>query len=297
MKNEQATPVVNAAIVAYNRPQSLIRLIESLRRQSYALSRIVVVDNSTGTAVRDAIAQTPLAVDYHKMERNVGSAGGFHHAIKLAHADADYVWVFDDDMDIRDDAVEELVRRIPELNEDSRLGALRSGFAGAQETEPTEVDGFAWRGTLIKSSVITEVGFPDADFFLYAEDVDYSLRILNAGYRVYFVPSSIMWINSAPTKHTIRLLGRDVEFHHSPFRLYYSVRSELLLHVKHRNLGGLAKAIAYDAKITLALLTQSGLERTPYVKAITLGLLHGLLGIKGRCARYTDERRPEARPA
>ena len=106
-------------------PESLVRLIESLRRQSYALSRIVVVDNSTGTAVRDAIAQTPLAVDYYKMERNVGSAGGFHHAIKHAHASGDYVWVFDDDMDIRDNALDELVRRIPQLNEDSRLGALR----------------------------------------------------------------------------------------------------------------------------------------------------------------------------
>ena len=223
------------------------------------------------------------------MERNVAAAGGFHHAIKHAYTDGDYVWVFDDDMNIRDNAADELVRQIPQLNQESRLGALRCWFAGAQETEPTEIGGFAWRGTLIKSSVIAEVGFPDADFFLYAEDVDYSLRILKAGYRIYRVPSSIMWINSAPTKRKVRFLGRDVEFHQSPFRLYYSVRNEILLHIKHRNLGGFAKAIAHDVKITLALLTQSGLERTPYVKAISLGLLHGLLGIKGRCARYTDE--------
>ncbi|MCG2661793.1 MAG: glycosyltransferase, partial [Kiritimatiellae bacterium] len=85
--NDREPPVINAAIVAYNRPQSLCTLIASLVGQSYPVNRIIIVDNSTNNEVKDAIGilKVPDKITYIKMAENVGSACGFHHAIKEAY--------------------------------------------------------------------------------------------------------------------------------------------------------------------------------------------------------------------
>ena len=300
--NDREPLVINAVIVAYNRPQSLCTLIASLVGQSYPVNRIVIVDNSTNNEVKDAIGilpgsakalrpgeKVPDKITYIKMTENVGSAGGFYHAIKEAYQDCTHVWIFDDDMDVRHDSLENLLTVLPQLNADGKLGALRCWYHGNKETKPAAIDSFAWRGTLISSNVIRQVGLPDPGYFLYGEDVDYSLRIRKAGYSMYYVPQSIMWVNSSPTKVTGRFFGREVKFHQSPYRLYYAVRNELYLYSKFHDARGLIKSMGYVFKLLIIIMGMKNIKKGQFVKALMMGVIHYVIVKRGRNPAFPDK--------
>lgn len=79
---------------------------------------------------------------------------------------------------------------------------------------------------LIKREMTERVGILDKRFFLYSEDVDYSLRVKRAGYEVLFVPKSIVW-------HKI---GRSSGGAGSKLQQYYQTRNRLLLTFTHGDL-------------------------------------------------------------
>lgn len=84
---------------------------------------------------------------------------------------------------------------------------------------------FATGCALLVKRVVTEhVGILDKRFFLYAEDVDFSLRVAAAGYKILFVPQSIVWhMNS----------GSIAGGSGSKLQQYYQTRNRLLLAAKH----------------------------------------------------------------
>ena len=62
----------------------------------------------------------------------------------------------------------------------------------------------------------------DEDFFLYFEEVDWSLTARQAGYRIMAVPASVVWHKVSAT------LGKT-----SPAVDYYMLRNHLLLIERH----------------------------------------------------------------
>ncbi|MCG2659547.1 MAG: glycosyltransferase, partial [Kiritimatiellae bacterium] len=204
--------------------------------------------------------------------------------------DCTHIWIFDDDMDVRRDGLENLLTVLPQLNTDGKLGVLRCWYHGNKETKPVAIDSFAWRGTLISSNVIRQVGLPDPGYFLYGEDVDYSLRIRKAGYSMYYVPQSIMWVNSSPTtKVTGRFFGREVAFHQSPYRLYYAVRNELYLYFKFHDARGLIKSAGYVFKLLIIIMGMKNIKKGQFVKALMTGVIHSIMGKRGKIPGYEHE--------
>jgi GT2 family glycosyltransferase len=76
----------------------------------------------------------------------------------------------------------------------------------------------------IKRVVTEHVGILDKRFFLYSEDADWSLRVTKAGYKIVFVPESIVYhMNS----------GSVAGGSGSKLQQYYQTRNRLLLAAKH----------------------------------------------------------------
>ena len=50
---------------------------------------------------------------------------------------------------------------------------------------------------LLPRTVVERVGTFDPKYFLYLEDVDWSLRIVQAGYEISFVPNAVVWHKNA----------------------------------------------------------------------------------------------------
>ena len=81
---------------------------------------------------------------------------------------------------------------------------------------------------LLKTNVIKKVGLMDENFFAYYEDVDWSLRIKESGYKLGFVESSVIFhhgtISSNNSNHEGKLL---------PFVHYLIIKNHIYLLKKH----------------------------------------------------------------
>lgn len=76
---------------------------------------------------------------------------------------------------------------------------------------------------MISREVIERVGRLDDRFFLYSEDVDFSLRVHEAGFKVMYCPNSVVY-------HKI---GRSTGGAGSPLQQYYQTRNRLFLTFRH----------------------------------------------------------------
>ncbi len=72
---------------------------------------------------------------------------------------------------------------------------------------------------IIKREVLDRIGFLDDRYYLYLEDLDLCLRVLRAGYKLLYVPTSVLWHVNAGSS------GRPG----NPLHEYYFTRNRLLL--------------------------------------------------------------------
>ena len=85
---------------------------------------------------------------------------------------------------------------------------------------------------MLKREVIDKVGLLPECYFLYYEEMDWSMMITRAGYEIWYEPASTIYHKESQST------GQN-----SPLRTYYITRNRLLL-VK-RNIKGLQKYLAY----------------------------------------------------
>ena len=66
--------------------------------------------------------------------------------------------------------------------------------------EPSEIEIISGAFMLVRKSVLDKVGVFDEDFFMYGEDIDLSYRILQKGFKNYYVPNPIIHYKGESTK-------------------------------------------------------------------------------------------------
>jgi GT2 family glycosyltransferase len=60
----------------------------------------------------------------------------------------------------------------------------------ATHDSPVEVENISGACLMLRREVVGQVGFLDEGFFMYFEDMDYCLRLHNAGWKMYYLPQS-----------------------------------------------------------------------------------------------------------
>ena len=83
----------------------------------------------------------------------------------------------------------------------------------------TETDFCTGCGVFVRREVLEKIGYLDKRYFLYFEDVDWSLRALDSGYKLAFWPKAVMWHENAGSSG-----GSG-----SNLQLYYQERNRSLL--------------------------------------------------------------------
>lgn len=293
---------VVAVVVTYHPDRMISEELTALVGQ---VSRVLVVDNGSGDKdfgfLDDNEERPPTELIRLGMNRGVGAAHnvGIRRARELV---ASHVILMDQDSLPRPDMVENLlaaeqtllgwghkVGAVGPVYHDPRLSKswpfFRISRFGVRALECSgephvPCDLLISSGTLIRMSVLAEVGLMNEAYFLEHVDTDWSLRARLAGYSLYGVCDARMNHQLGDATVRIPLTGRRVQVY-PPYRHYYMFRNSLLLWRKpHAVLPWKLNEIKrlLSRLIFFPLFVAPRLER---LRFMILGLWHGFLGRTG----------------
>ena len=234
---------VSAVIVTYNRLELLKECLETVSQQSAPLHRIVVIDNASDDGTGAFLKQFSDNSSYHVVtcEKNLGGAGGFALGLKTAVLDgADYVWIMDDDTIPERDALLNLTKHVG-----GNLGFVCSSVKWVDGSDHLmnkpggvrfnnlkglyECECCSFVSVLIASKAIKKVGLPYKEFFIWCDDLEYTLRLYKAGYNCIYEPQSIV-VHKSKTNYFPSVDIAPIEMAN---RFYYQARNSWFLKKKY----------------------------------------------------------------
>jgi GT2 family glycosyltransferase len=131
-----------------------------------------------------------------------------------------------------------------------------------------------WYGCLIPAQVVRAVGGPRADFFWWAEDVEFFIRVRTAGFPVVTSPRAGVW-------HRLHRAPRD----YPAWKLYYEARNSLYyrLHLR-RNRSKFVQSLIKIIVRTAVMLPRRGNR----MKRLAMTFRGCRDGIAGRLGKTVD---------
>lgn len=254
MQNECKLSIIT---INYNGLKDTCDLIDSIPFNNS--TEVIVVDNASKEDEASVISKQYPQVKVIRSEQNLGFAGGNNLGIK--EAKGDYIFLINNDTYFKDFHIEPLIKR---LESSDKIGAVCPKLRFAWENNPIQFAGYTslsnitlrnraigfgeedkgqyetphptpyahGAAMLIKREAVEKVGPMPECFFLYYEEIDWSMMFTRAGYEIWYEPSCTVFHKESQTT------GQN-----SPLRTYYITRNRLLL-VK-RNYKGINKYLSY----------------------------------------------------
>ena len=289
--------MVAVVVLTWNGRDDTLACLASLERVPDRPEVIVVVDNASSDGTAEAVAQRFPRVELVRSPENRGFAGGNNLGIDRAlELGADHVLILNNDAEVESGAIRALLEAAAAHPEAGSIGAKilfadppdlvwfagaeydpRGGYNGRQRGYREPDDG-RWAGVretdracgaamLVPRAVLERLGGFDESLFLYAEDVEWSLRAARAGFRHYVVGESVV------RHHVSAAAGGES----SPLTLYYGLRNSLVVAERYAPLGTLGtwrrRLVLLGAHLAQALLAPG---RVTGVRAVASGFRDGL---------------------
>jgi rhamnopyranosyl-N-acetylglucosaminyl-diphospho-decaprenol beta-1,3/1,4-galactofuranosyltransferase len=234
-------PRVTAVVVTYNRRDLLLEALAAVAAQSRAPDAVIVVDNASTDGTAAAVRARFPAVRLAELTSNTGGAGGFAYGMSLALADgADLIWLMDDDTVPEPDALRALLaardrhpgppvlvasrvvwtdgRAHPMNTPRAKPFVSKAERLAAEAVGCTPVRSASFVSILVEAEACRARGLPQADYFLWNDDFEFTTRLLrgNAG---LLCPASVAVHKTAAFGGTNTDPGRE--------RFFYEVRNKI----------------------------------------------------------------------
>jgi len=243
-------PLVSIVTINYNQAETTRQFLDSCQGLTYPNYEIIVVDNASAPALDTVINQRQYPrLRLIRTERNLGFTGGNNTGI--SRAKGDYFFIVNNDTKLPPTLIDTLL--IPFATND-RVGVtcpkikyfdapnviqyagynpmnMYTGTAtavglnqpdGSQYDQPGVTHFAHGCAMMVSRAVVNKVGRFADRFFLYYEELDWSQRIRNAGFLIYYQPSA-----SILHKESVSV-GR-----HNPLKTYYLTRNRILFMRRH----------------------------------------------------------------
>ncbi len=215
--NGFSLPLVSIVVATKNRPTRLLLLLNRIREQDYAnLETIVVDDGSTP-------ATPPLPIDL-QIRHEVSMGACTARNAGFAAAKGKYVVIFDDDaLPTQSDLISRAVERAESTNSLGVIGFRQLTPDGnVHYMQPSRGDELCYAGHFFgygalfsREALLVTSGFAELLGFCH-EEVELSLRLLDAGYVVLYDPSLEVTHHEEPVgrdwKRILRMYLRNVWF-------------------------------------------------------------------------------------
>ena len=252
-------PKIAIIIINWNTYQLTFNCLKSLEACTYKNKTIFFVDNGSKDGSGDKIALEFPDINYIQNEINEGFTGANNIALKvILKQNFDYVLLLNNDTEVKPNflthleasmnfdenlaATQPLILDFPNKNTIWNAGGSFNSFFGLSKTRfkgmiykpklkiDTSTEWISGCCILVKIAVIHEVGLLDNRFFAYFEDVDWSIRMTNLGYKLGVVPKSIIYHHSSGSS---KKNNTSNEGNLSPYAHYLNVRNHIYLIKKH----------------------------------------------------------------
>ncbi|MCM8901685.1 glycosyltransferase family 2 protein [Caldicoprobacter algeriensis] len=188
-----------AIVVTYNRKEFLKENIDALLGQSYSDFDILIIDNNSSDGTADLVKSYKNdRIFYINTGANIGGAGGFALGVKEAiKRGYDYCWLMDDDAIPEKDALKSILAKVKILGgkfsfinsvakwKDGSMCVMnipmidREWFKKYEEIKcnllPLKACTFV--SCFVNIEIAKKVGLPIKEFFIYGDDVEYTLRL------------------------------------------------------------------------------------------------------------------------
>jgi GT2 family glycosyltransferase len=265
---------VSFVILSYNRKAELANTLRALQDLDLVNSEIIVVDNASSDGSGEMVLRLFPQVRLIQRTVNNGIAGwndGFRSA------QMPFVFVLDDDSHPLPGAVQLALERMASdsscaivsctVCDDSGKDTLTARFSPGYEFS------FVGCGAVLRKDVIDALGGYDNNIFLYAHEMEYALRVLNAGYRIYHEPrAKVVHVESISNRHVKNRVSRRAVYqaNRSIFYLMISRFSfiDVVARLVRMTIGRLIFATCHGVGITAA-------------RGIIEGIILGLRSRKG----------------
>ena len=234
-------------IVNWNGYKDTCQCIESCRELDYSNFHILIVDNGSSDGSGQLLREQFSDIKIIETGSNLGFAGGNNVGIRYAlEQGADYIWVLNNDTVVDVHCLDFLIQAHeadPEIGmAGNKIYCHHSPetiwYAGGEVDlekggvthhigkdlrddgsydEPGPTGYITGCSVLIKTEVIKDIGLMDENYFLYFEDVDWSLRAKQKGWKLFYEPRAKLWHKE----------GARREQEYSDKFIYYSIRNRL----------------------------------------------------------------------
>src|SRR5580704_11890116 len=243
-------------VLNYNGEHLLPACLDSLALQKNADMETIVVDNYSSDGSAALVAQKYPEVKFLALDKNYGISGANNAALRDALArDFDYALLLNNDTFAATDMVAEMIS-VMEIDPKVAVVSPKIYWAHQRDVLWYAGGGFNfWTGTtkhrgwkekdlgqfdnqleitqatgcamMVRCSAMRKVGFLDEQFWIYAEDVDWSLRFAEHGHLLRFAPKAHLWHIDGATN--VKLLAKGSEER----RQFLSTRNMVFLARKH----------------------------------------------------------------
>lgn len=278
--------------INYNGLKDTCELIDTLPLEDKSIE-VIVVDNASAQDEATAIEQRYPQVKVIRSEENLGFAGGNNLGIKAAQGQ--YLFLLNNDTFLKPQT-SDLRPLISRLESSPKIGMVCPKikfswgsqliqFAGYTPLSPITMRNKAigcgeadygqyeiahstpyahGAAMMVKREVIEKAGLMPECYFLYYEELDWSMMIHRAGFDAWYEPACTIFHKESQTT------GQN-----SPLRTFYITRNRLLF--TQRNQQGMTKYISYLYLISLVatrdILKYAFLRRMDLVQSTIRGIV------------------------
>lgn len=218
--------MICTVIPTFNNAELVSVLLSQLKElPEFDQLSITVVDNGSSDGTSALLEENFPFAHRIRLPENRGGSGGFIAGVNYAMTlNPEYIWMLDDDAEVKEDTLSELLSAAKKLDEKvAPWGAIGSMMANLNEPEQVTETG-AWldwkhccfrahdkqrrieevsrevkpveycaaASLLTRPDVVEQVGFFE-NVFIHYDDVDWCLRLTESGLPVYCAPASVIW--------------------------------------------------------------------------------------------------------
>lgn len=281
-------------IVTFNRINLLKECLEHALNQTVAPEKIVVVNNCSTDGTLEYLnthySNNSLFEIFHSKENNGGS-WGFSKGMQIAmeHTTAEWFLMIDDDAILDYSCMEEMsplnvsenVKAIAcSVIENGKINTFhRRNINDKIDESMYKSDSFtcelaSFCGLMVHRSLVQEIGYPLAEYFIWFDDSEYSMRFKGK--------TSIVVQTNAKLIHKVKNVNSNKTSQIS-WKEYYDVRNQIDMYRRH---GYFLKLVRKTmTSIFKALFTKNSEKRKMYL----IALYDGYRGNLGKNEVYSPK--------